>query len=255
MRTLELKKGILYGPIKSRRLGASLGINLLPWNYKLCTFNCLYCHFGWTKVHTRNLSAYSADLPTVSQVRDALEKYLKENQIPLNYLTFSGNGEPSLHPQFDEMVDVAIKAREKFAPKAKVAILSNSTCVDDERVRKALNKIEVRIMKLDCGTKQAFEEINRPCRGVEFEKVVDGLSKLKDFILQTVLVDGSSSNISDEEIDKWMEKVSRIKPQEVQIYSIDRPSTDTGLILVGKERLRQIAQKAQKICGIPVGAF
>jgi wyosine [tRNA(Phe)-imidazoG37] synthetase (radical SAM superfamily) len=255
MRTLELKKGVLYGPIKSRRLGASLGINLLPWNYKLCTFNCLYCHFGWTKVHTRNVSAYSADLPTVTQVKEALEKYLGENQTPLNYLTFSGNGEPSSHPQFDEMVDVVIEAKDKFVPQAKVAILSNSTCVDDERVRKALNKIQVRIMKLDCGTRQGFEEINRPCPGVEFEKVVEGLSKLNDFILQTVLVDGTSSNSAEEEIEKWMEKVSRIKPREVQIYSIDRPSADSGLILVSKERLRQIAKRAREVCGIPVKAF
>jgi wyosine [tRNA(Phe)-imidazoG37] synthetase (radical SAM superfamily) len=110
-------------------------------------------------------------------------------------------------------------------------------------------------MKLDCGTEQGFKKINRPCSGVEFEKVVDGLSKLNDFILQTVLVDGSSSNSDDEEIGKWMEQVGRIKPREVQIYSIDRPSADSGLILVSKERLRQIAQKAQEVCGIPVGAF
>jgi wyosine [tRNA(Phe)-imidazoG37] synthetase (radical SAM superfamily) len=255
MRTLELKKGVLYGPIKSRRLGASLGINLLPWNYKLCTFNCLYCHFGWTKVHTRNVSAYSADLPTVTQVKEALEKYLEENQTPLDYLTFSGNGEPSMHPQFDEMVDVAIEAKDKFIPQAKLAILSNSTCVDDERVRMALNKIQVRIMKLDCGTEQGFKKINRPCPGVEFEKVMEGLGKLNDFTLQTVLVDGSSSNCNEVEIEKWMEQVSRIKPGEVQIYSIDRPSADSGLILVSKERLRQIAKRAREVCGVPVEAF
>ncbi len=255
MRTLELKKGIIYGPIKSRRLGPSLGINLLPANYKLCTFNCLYCHYGWTNAHTRDVSAHRADLPTVDQVRRALEAWSGENQTPISYITFSGNGEPCLHPQFDQMVEVVREAKDKFVPQAKVAILSNSTCIDSDRVKSGLNMIEVKIMKLDCGTKERFGRINRPCPGVEFEKVVENLKELDDFVLQTVLVDGSSINCDDREIAEWIERLRYISPREAQVYSIDRPSADRGLALVGKDRLNQIAQSAQEASGIPVKVF
>ncbi len=255
MRTLELKKGVIYGPIKSRRLGSSLGINLLPGGCKLCSFNCLYCHYGWTKVHTRDVSAYRADLPTVGQVKGALEEWLGKNRTPIQYLTFSGNGEPSLHPGFDEMVEVVREARSKFVPQAKVAILSNSTCLDREQVISAVNRIEVKIMKLDCGTEKTFRQINRPCAGVEFEMVVDRLRDLDDFILQSVLVDGSASNTGGEELARWVEKLQRIRPTEVQLYSIDRPSADRGLALVEKDRLNRIAGMAQEACGIPVKVF
>jgi wyosine [tRNA(Phe)-imidazoG37] synthetase (radical SAM superfamily) len=255
MRTLELKKGIIYGPIKSRRLGSSLGINLLPGDYKLCSFNCLYCHYGWTKVHIRDASAYRADLPTVEQVKEALEEWLGENHIPIQFLTFSGNGEPSLHPGIDEIVEIVREARDRFVPQAKVAILSNSTCLDFDRVRSALNRIDVKIMKLDCGTGKTFKQINRPCAGVEFETVVEHLRELGDFTLQSVLVDGSASNVYDEELARWVEKLQRIRPADVQIYSIDRPSADQGLALVGKDRLNRIAGMAQKACGIPVKVF
>jgi wyosine [tRNA(Phe)-imidazoG37] synthetase (radical SAM superfamily) len=255
MRTLELKKGIIYGPIKSRRLGPSLGINLLPADYKLCTFNCLYCHYGWTNAHTRDVSVHRADLPTVEQVRKALEDWLGDNQTPINYVTFSGNGEPCLHPQFDQMVEVVRKARDKFIPHAKVAILSNSTCLDSGSVRSGLKGIEVKVMKLDCGTRGSFGRINRPCPGVEFERVVEDLKGLDDFILQTVLVDGSSINSDDLEIGEWIERLRYIRPREVQVYSIDRPSADQGLALVGKVRLNQIAQLAQEASGIPVKVF
>jgi wyosine [tRNA(Phe)-imidazoG37] synthetase (radical SAM superfamily) len=255
MRTLELKKGIIYGPIKSRRLISSLGINLLPGGYKLCTFNCLYCHFGWTKVHTRDVGACHADLPSVEQVGEALEEWLRENNARIEYITFSGNGEPCLHPQFDQMVQIVRAMRDKFVPHAKVAILSNSTCLDNQRVRAGLDKVEVKIMKLDCGTEETFEQINRPCANVDFDQVVENLSELNDFTLQTVLVDGSSSNSKDEDIHKWIEKLGRIRPKEVQIYSIDRPAADKGLALVKKDRLSWIAKRVNQSCGIPVKVF
>lgn len=255
MRTLELKKGIIYGPIKSRRLGSSLGINLLPRAYKLCTFNCLYCHFGWTKVHAGEAGACRMDMPTVDQVRKALKDWFAENQTPVEYLTFSGNGEPCLHPRFDEMAEVVREVREQLAPRAKVALLSNSTCLDDPRVRSGLERIDVKIMKLDCGTEPTFRKINRPCVGAEFDRVVENLRELEDFILQSVLVDGSASNTGPRELEGWIEKLAYLRPREVQIYSIDRPSADRGLTLVGKEKLHQIAARAREASGIPVKVF
>jgi wyosine [tRNA(Phe)-imidazoG37] synthetase (radical SAM superfamily) len=194
-------------------------------------------------------------MPTVNQVKEALEDWLGSHQTRIEYLTFSGNGEPCLHPQFDEMVDLVREARGKFVPQAKVAILSNSTCLDVPKVRSGLDRIELKIMKLDCGTDETFRRINRPCPGVDLEEVVENLGGLKDFVLQSVLVDGSTSNTGPDELNRWARRIGQIRPREVQIYSIDRPSADQGLALVGKDRLNQIAARAQKESGISVKVF
>lgn len=255
MRTLKLQEGIIYGPVKSRRLGASLGINLLPTSYKLCTFNCLYCHYGWTKIHTADAFSYLSDLPSVEQVGKALNGWLERNQNPITYITFSGNGEPCLHPEFDKMVDVALQARNKYAPQAELAILSNSTCLDKDNVLAGLKKLDVRIMKLDCGTEKTFWKLNRPCTGVELESVLENLKKLDHIIIQSVFVEGSVSNTEEREVEKWIERLRYIKPREVQIYSIDRPSADSGLTLVAKDKLDGIARQAHDATGILVKVF
>jgi wyosine [tRNA(Phe)-imidazoG37] synthetase (radical SAM superfamily) len=255
MRTLKLKEGIIYGPVNSRRLGSSLGINLLATAYKPCSFNCLYCHYGWTKIHSRDISENSDDLPSVEQVREALEGWLSRNPNGADYVTFSGNGEPCLHPEFDRMVEAAREARDKYAPKAKVTTLSNSTCLDDARVMRGLKRVDVRIMKLDAGSEETFKKLNRPCEGVRFQEVVENLKALDDIIIQSIFVQGRVDNTTEGEVEQWTEKLCSIKPNEVQIYSIDRPSADEGLALVGKDRLNQIAERAEELCGIPVKVF
>lgn len=255
MRTLDLKQGVIYGPINSRRLGFSLGINLSPTKYKLCTFNCLYCHYGWTKEHTSDVSAYRGDLPSVEQVRESLEDRLKGGQGRISYITFSGNGEPAMHPDFDRMVEITLKMKSEYVPQAKLAILSNSTCLGNAKVRGALKKLDVRIMKLDCGSEETFRKINHPCTGLRLEQVVEGLKELDEIIIQTVFVQGRVSNADDLEVEKWMGRLSYIKPKEVQIYSIDRPSADRELALVTKDRLSEIAEMTEKSCGIPVKVF
>ena len=255
MQTLRLQEGIIYGPVRSRRLGLSLGINLLPASYKLCTFNCLYCHYGWTNRHTNDASSCLDDLPSVEQVKKSLQDWLERNPQHIDYITFSGNGEPCLHPEFDKMVEVALKARDKFVPQAKLAILSNSTRLNSDKVRAGLKKLDARITKLDCGTEKTFRELNRPSAGVVFERVVEDLRELNDIILQSVFVEGRVDNTRDEEVESWMQRLSHIKPKEVQIYSIDRPSADEGLSLVSKDKLNQIARKAEEACGILVKVF
>jgi wyosine [tRNA(Phe)-imidazoG37] synthetase (radical SAM superfamily) len=255
MQTLQLQTGIVYGPVRSRRLGPSLGINLLPTSYKLCTFNCLYCHYGWAKRHTLDATSCLSDLPSVEQVKESLLDWLERNPQHIDYITFSGNGEPCLHPEFDKMVEVAQRIRDKLVPQAKLAILSNSTCLDSERVRSGLKKLDLRIMKLDCGTEKIFIKLNHPAPGVQFEKVVEKLKKLDDIILQSVFVEGAVNNTEEEEVDKWMERLAYIKPKEVQIYSVDRPSADEGLALVTKDKLKKIARTAQGACGISVKVF
>lgn len=254
MQTLKLQKGIIYGPIKSRRLGLSLGINLMPTTYKLCPFNCIYCQYGWTDAHTDDVSEYSDDFPTAERLQETLESWLKSGQN-IDYITFSGNGEPCLHPQFDQMVEVATKLRDKYAPQVRLAILSNSSCLNRKNVIAALKQLDKRIMKLDCGSEKTFQKINRPHKNIKYEKVVENLKNLDDLIIQSLFVDGEINNIENREIEKWIERLDYIKPQEVQIYSIDRPSADKNLKLLGKEKLKEMAQKAEKTTGISVKVF
>ena len=254
MQTLKLQEGIIYGPINSRRLGRSLGINLLPTTYKLCSFNCIYCQYGRTDAHTDDALEYMDDLPMTDELEEALESWLKQGQN-IDYITFSGNGEPCVHPQFDQMVEVASKLRNKYVAQARLAILSNSTCLKRSKVIEGLKQLDERIMKLDCGSDESFQKVNRPHKNVKYEEMVESLKNLDDIIIQSVLVDGEISNIENEEIEKWIERLNYVKPREVQIYSIDRPSADQNLKLVGKEKLKQIARKAEKSTGISVKVF
>ena len=254
MQTLKLQEGIIYGPINSRRLGRSLGINLLPTTFKLCPFNCIYCQYGWTKAHTDDASKYLGNVPTTDEVKDALEGWLKKDQN-VSYITFSGNGEPCLHPQFDRMVKIASELRDKYVPQAKLAVLSNSSCLGKSYVLEGLKQLDVRIMKLDCGSEETFRKVNRPHKNVKYQDVIQSLKNLGDIVIQSVLVNGEISNVGDEEIEEWIERLAYIKPGEVQIYSIDRPSADQTLRLVEREKLEDIARKAAKVLGIEVRAF
>jgi len=254
MHTLKLQQEIIYGPINSRRLGRSLGINLLPATYKLCSFNCIYCQYGWTDAHTDDALEYMDDLPTTEELEGALEGWLKRG-LEIDYITFSGNGEPCMHPQFDEMVEIASKLRNRYVPQVRLAILSNSTCLKRSNVIEGLKQLDERIMKLDCGSEETFQKVNRPHRSIKYEEVVESLKDLDDMVIQSILVDGEISNIENKEIEKWIEGLNYIKPREVQIYSIDRPSADQNLKLVGKEKLKEKARKAEKSTGISVKVF
>jgi wyosine [tRNA(Phe)-imidazoG37] synthetase (radical SAM superfamily) len=219
--TIPLQPGIIYGPVRSRRLGRSLGINLLPTSYKVCTFNCLYCQYGWTRIHGRILK-YRDQWPQVDEAYEALEKTLQEISLAPDYITFSGNGEPTIYPDFPEVVDVVIKLRNDLAPRAKVAILSNSTMVTDENILVALSRLDVKIMKLDCGTLDCFKTYNRPAKGIYFEDIVRGLAQLDDIIIQSLFSGGPKGNFNPENIDAWIERIREISPTSVQLYTLDR---------------------------------
>ena len=158
---LPLQDDILYGPIYSRRLGRSLGINLLPTTYKLCSFNCLYCHYGWTDAHTLDVKAHAADLPAAETVVERLRIALR-SLLDFDCLTFSGNGEPTLHPQFAEIVDQVVHLRDQYRPDVRLALLSNSTGLLLSGVRECIHRIDLPVFKLDAGTAQTFRKVNRP---------------------------------------------------------------------------------------------
>jgi wyosine [tRNA(Phe)-imidazoG37] synthetase (radical SAM superfamily) len=190
----------------------------------------------------------------MEELEEALESWLKRGQ-DVDYITFSGNGEPCLYPQFDKMVEVASKLRNKYVPRARLAVLSNSTCLDRKSVIEGLKQLDQRIMKLDCGSEETFQKVNRPHKNIKYKEILENLKNLDDVIIQTVFMDGETNNLENGEIEKWIERIDYIKPREVQIYSIDRPSADQALKLVGKEKLKEIAQKAQEATQISVKVF
>jgi wyosine [tRNA(Phe)-imidazoG37] synthetase (radical SAM superfamily) len=252
MTVLKLQKGVLYGPIDSRRLGRSLGINLLPSDYKLCSFDCIYCQYGRTTFKT--LSPERKDLPSLEQVLDAVEKVL-QTPVNIDALTFSGNGEPTLHPDFPAIVAGVRRLRDELRPDVKLAILSNSTAVHLPHVWDALALFDAPSMKLDAGDARTLAAINRPATGVKLEHIIEGLKGIPGLVIQSVLIDGRVSNAKGEAFDAWLAALSEIRPAQVQIYSTDRPVPDAGVERVGPAALQRIAAEIEQRTGIPAKAY
>ncbi len=250
---LKLQKGIIYGPVNSRRLGRSLGINILPAREKVCPFNCVYCQYGWTKIHTKRPDKNSA-LPSVKDVREALQEALRTISIQPAYITFSGNGEPTIYPDFGQMVEEVNAVRDELSPEAKTAILSNSALVSDLSIRQALSKLDLRMMKLDCGEVAVFKKYNQPCGGVDLEAITDGLARLTEVIIQALFSSGRKGNIDTKNIIAWMERLKKIKPSLVQIYTLDRGYPENDLKPATEEELKQIKALAEE-AGLPARIY
>ena len=215
---LQLQKHIVYGPVHSRRLGRSLGINLLPCEVKVCTFNCLYCQYGWTDFSCLE----SASFPNPETVLENVAHALRSLTEPPAYITFSGNGEPTLHPDFPSIVDGIIAIRDEYAARAKTAILSNASTGHRPPVQRALAKLDVRIMKLDAGDPATLHSYNQPAPGVAYDAILQGLERLADVTVQSLFTAGPAGNDTPENLRAWIEHLKRIGPRRVQIYSLDR---------------------------------
>lgn len=239
--TIPLQRGIIYGPVNSRRLGRSLGINLLPTNIKVCSFNCAYCQYGWTR---RSLP--EPDLPGMSEVVSALEKFLQNLTVAPAYLTFSGNGEATLHPEFGEIVEQVTILRNRYLPHARTAILSNSSTVSSPTIREVLSRLDVRIMKLDCGLENCFRTYNRPRRGIELKLIIRGLKELRDVTIQTLFAGGPGGNFTAENLEGWIKALEEIKPVFVQIYTLDRGYPSRQISPVKPDDLMQLKERLQQ---------
>lgn len=252
---LPLQKGIIYGPVNSKRLGRSLGINLFPTTRKTCTFDCIYCHYGITDEKT--LSSNRENLPTVHQVLIAVEQVLK-SELPFDYLTFSGNGEPMLHPDFPEIVDKIKKLRDKFRPTVPITLLSNSSCLIQHLDIETLSKIDLRIFKLDCADQETFSLINKPVATIKISEIISQLVKLSSvlpIIIQTVFFDGSVKNYKGIIFEQWLDTIKKIKPHKIQIYSTDRPVAKSDVKMISNKQLMELAQKTIEMTGIPTTAY
>jgi wyosine [tRNA(Phe)-imidazoG37] synthetase (radical SAM superfamily) len=252
---LDLKADIIYGPVRSRRLGRSLGINILPAERKVCSFDCLYCQYGFSQGKTMEEAGKKGHgLPMVTEVLSAVERAVLNLSPPAAYLTFSGNGEATLHPGFKEIVSGLREIRDRLSPASKTAILSNSTTVNNPVIREALAMLDVRIMKLDAGTEEMFVGYNRPAKGITLKDTVAGLAAMEEVTIQSLFTKGLEGNFTPGHLEAWVEQVKKISPLFVQLYTLDRESPTASLIPVDKNELLHIRSLLEKE-NIPSGVF
>ena len=226
-----LREETVFGPIHSRRLGTSLGINLLPEKGKICNFDCIYCECGWNKDGRDDTL-----LPSAEKVRTDLERMLLRLQkegTRVDSITFSGDGEPTLNPEFPQIIDDTLALRDRLAPSAKVSVLSNATRVHLPEVFHALCKVDNPIMKIDAPTNELIAKINHPAPGYDIARVVEALKQFKgDFILQTCMLRSREYDFDSsrpEVLEGWMAIVRQLRPREIMVYTIDRPTPAQGL--------------------------
>lgn len=243
---------IIFGPVKSRRLGVSLGINLLPTDYKYCTYNCIYCECGWTQKHNSDHLPLPKREEIKIRLQQKLEQMLADEMAPDN-ITFAGNGEPTIHPEFAGIVDDTIALRDKFFPKATTTVLSNASLIHKSKIFNALLKVDHNILKLDAGSETQFQRINLPNAKISISKLVENLCKFKgDLIIQTLFLSGkykgeNIDNTTDDEVNLWLEHLKKIKPKKVMIYPIDRETPAQDLNKTPKGKLDEIAKKVQTL--------
>jgi len=237
-----MREETVFGPISSRRLGSSLGINLLPRNGKLCNFDCIYCECGWNKDGTGDRV-----IPTAAEVRTALESKLREchqTGTPIDSITFSGYGEPTLNPDFPQIIDDTLALRDAFYPEAKVSVLTNATRLSRDSVFNALRKVDNPILKLDAPTSDLASRINQPTGEYNVEDVICGMEKFKgDFVMQTMFLRSPDfDTASPEVLLPWMDIVRRVHPREIMVYTIDRPTPAKGLAKYSEAEMRSLVQ-------------
>jgi pyruvate-formate lyase-activating enzyme len=241
-----LWEGIINGPVRSRRLGVSLGLNLIPLHSKLCTFDCPYCECGFNTA-----KAAGSRWPSPDLVADALRKTLERMDRPPQFVTFAGNGEPTMHPRFPLVVDRVLEVRDRLAPGAKVCAMSNGLAAGRPAVRAALDRLDERLMKLDPGP---VELVN----GTAYDRarLVGDLRGLVDVTVQAMVVEGPGySGAAEEAVAEWLRALKILQPKAVQVYSLARPPADLRVVPVPRARLERIAERARGVVAGRVEVF
>ncbi|WP_339740000.1 radical SAM protein [uncultured Sunxiuqinia sp.] len=241
---------IIFGPVKSRRLGVSLGVNLLPTDSKVCSFDCIYCECGWNPKKREKKAELPARETVAGNLRNKLKAMQENGQLP-DVITFAGNGEPTLHPQFAEIIDDTIALRDEFAPDCRIAVLSNATMIHRERIFQALLKIEDNILKLDSAIEDTVQLLDCPVGRFNLQETIEQLKRFgKRAIIQTLFVRGIHKeqvidNTTEEELAAWLEALKTIQPGQVMIYTIERDTPAEGLQKIGLEELNAIAARVR----------
>lgn len=233
---------IVFGPIFSRRLGSSLGVNLLPSKGKLCNFDCVYCECGWNKD-----GIAERVFPRLEEVKAALEEKMSKaasEGVPVDSITFSGNGEPTMNPDFPEIIDVTLELRDRYFPDAKVSVLSNATLIGRPAVAEALMKVDNPILKIDASSDSLIAQINKPVGRYRLDEVIEAMMKFEGrFVLQTMFLKSPDFDTAEPDaLEKWMEIVRKVKPREIMVYTIDRETPDKSLAKYTVEEMTAFVQ-------------
>jgi wyosine [tRNA(Phe)-imidazoG37] synthetase (radical SAM superfamily) len=234
---------IVFGPIFSRRLGSSLGVNLLPSVGKLCNFDCVYCECGWNK----DGAVQGRRFPELQEVELALREKMQKaasEGVPVDSITFSGNGEPTMHPDFAKIIDITLRLRDEFFPKAKVSVLSNATLLGREDVSQALRKVDNPILKIDASTQELVQKINKPVGTYRLAEVLENIKKFEgNFILQTMFLKSKEfDTVASGALEAWMDIVRMLRPRQVMVYTIDRETPDKSLEKYTVEEMTAMVQ-------------
>ena len=246
-----LFENVIFGPVRSRRLGLSLGVNLLPIHSKLCNFDCIYCECGWNADN-----ATSRRFNSREEVRKRLEEVLGEmvaEGTPPDVITFAGNGEPTMHPDFEDIIDDTIALRDKLCPSAKVSVLSNATMIGRESVRRALARVDNNILKLDSAFDATVRLVNNPCGTYSVSSVIENMRLFEgQFIMQTMFLRGEYNgalvdNTTEAEVEAWLRVVADLRPLKVMVYSLDRDTPCKTLEKVQREELLSIAARVEAL--------
>ena len=233
---------IVFGPIFSRRLGSSLGVNILPTVGKLCNFDCIYCECGWNKDGKSN-----GEFPRLAEVEAALEAKMSkaaEEGIPIDSITFSGNGEPTMNPDFPQIVQATVRLRDKYFPKAKVSVLSNAVLVARKDIAEALRIVDNPILKIDASSDELISKMNKPVGSYHLDEIVEALKAFDgNFILQTMFLRSEDFDTTEQKaLNAWMDIVRELRPREVMVYTIDRETPDKSLSKYTVEEMTQFVQ-------------
>lgn len=243
---------IIFGPIHSRRLGLSLGVNLLPTESKLCSFDCIYCECGWNAEH-RGARRFNAREDVRTHLRTALQGMVAAGTPP-DVITFAGNGEPTMHPEFEAIIGDTITLRDELCPSAKVSVLSNATQLGREDVHRALLRVDNNILKLDSAFDETVRLVNNPQNpAYTVRKVVDQMKSFDgQLIVQTMFLRGECrgqkvDNTTEKEVSAWLKLIAEIRPRQVMVYSLDRDTPCQTLEKVSHEELQAIARRVEAL--------
>ena len=251
--TIPLQDTVVYGPIHSRRLGESLGINVLPTSHKVCSSNCVYCQYGWTLPGPSSERLKRAP-KLLAEIEEAFRRSAAAD-TSVDCITLAGNGEPTLHPDLVELVAGIMRLRDAYFPQARVGILTDATQITRPLVRRALQLLDDRYMKFDAADETMWRRINQPLGNTSFSGMVEALRAMRDIVLQSMFVQGPYDNTDEPHLRRWIDAVGSIRPLAVHVYTIDRGTAAPGLLEVPREQLKDIADRLSRATGIPAEVY
>ena len=253
--TIPLQDTTVYGPIHSRRLGASLGINVLPVSRKVCSSDCVYCQYGWTLPGGFSATEGLKRAPGLLREIDQAFAHHVADGTRVDCITLAGNGEPTLHPDLLELVTGIKRLRDRYFPHASVGILSDATQIMRPQVRRALELLDARYLKFDAADEATWHRMNRPLVAVELRQLIEEMKTLPDIVLQSMFIQGAYDNTDAAHLRAWIVAVGDIRPRSVQVYTIDRGTAAPGITEVPRETLQAIADQLTAATGIPAEIF